>query len=487
MRGACLHAGAGGGEQTFQGNAHGKGRPDTMVDAMKPLTYKILQDLDAAHHLHPFNDNAALAARGTRVLVRGEGCYVWDAEGHRLLDAFAGLWCVNVGYGRTELGRAAAAQMDQLAYYNSFFQCTTEPTIRLAAKLAELAPGDINHAFFVNSGSEANDTIIRLVRHFWAVQDQPRKRIFIGRHDGYHGTTMGGASLGGMKGMHKQGGLPIPDIVHIDPPFWFGDGGELSEDEYGLLAARRLEQKILELGPENVAAFIGEPVMGAIGVYIPPRTYWPEIERICRRHDVLLVADEVICGFGRTGQWFGSQYFGFQPDIMPIAKGITSGYLPLGAAMFNDRVAGVLKDQGGELAHGATYSGHPVCAAVALENIRILQEEGVVDRARTEIAPYLAQRWAELGEHRLVGQARIAGLMGALELVPHKGHRGFFPDRGRVGALCRDAALRHGLILRATWDAMLLSPPLVITRAQVDELFGKAWAALEETAAQIGL
>ncbi|MCR6687471.1 aspartate aminotransferase family protein [Pseudoxanthomonas sp.] len=445
-----------------------------------------LQRLDAAHHLHPFNDNAALAKKGTRVLVRGEGCYVWDAEGHQLLDAFAGLWCVNIGYGRPELGEAASRQMTRLAYYNSFFQCTTEPTIRLAAKLAELTPGDVNHAFFVNSGSEANDTILRLVRHFWAVQDKPQKNIFIGRHNGYHGTTVAGASLGGMKAMHGQGGLPIPDIAHIEPPFWFADGGDLDEDEYGLRAARRLEDRILELGPERVAAFIGEPIMGAIGVYIPPRTYWPEIERICRKYDVLLVADEVICGFGRTGQWFGAQHFDFQPDVMTLAKGITSGYIPLGAAMFNDRVAGVLKDSGGELAHGATYSGHPVCAAVALENLRIMQDERIVEHAREQIAPYLAQRWAELGEHRLVGQARITGLMGALELVPDKGRRGFFDERGTVGALCRDIALRNGLILRATYDSMLLSPPLVITRAQVDELFDKAWKSLDQTAQELG-
>ncbi|WP_028919688.1 aspartate aminotransferase family protein [Pseudoxanthomonas suwonensis] len=453
---------------------------------MDPNSLRELQRLDAAHHLHPFNDNAALAKRGTRVLTRGEGCYVWDAEGNKLLDAFAGLWCVNIGYGRPELGAAAARQMTELAYYNSFFQCTTEPTIRLAAKLAELTPYDLDHAFFVNSGSEANDTILRLVRHFWAVQDQPQKNIFIGRHDGYHGTTMAGASLGGMKGMHRQGGLPIPDIHHIDPPFWFADGGDLSEEEYGLVAARRLEQKILELGPDRVAAFIGEPIMGAIGVYIPPMSYWREIERICRQYDVLLVADEVICGFGRTGQWFGSQHFGFRPDVMTIAKGITSGYIPLGAAMFNDRVASVLRDAGGELAHGATYSGHPVCAAVALENLRIMQEERIVEHAREEIAPYLAQRWAELGEHRLVGEARIAGLMGALELVPDKGRRAFFEERGKVGALCRDIALRNGLILRATWDSMLLSPPLVITREQVDELFGKAWRSLDQTAAELG-
>ncbi len=454
---------------------------------MEHLDTRTLQQLDAAHHLHPFNDNAALAQKGTRILTRGEGAYVWDAEGNQLLDAFAGLWCVNLGYGRKELGEAASKQMTQLAYYNSFFQCTTEPTILLAAKLAELTPGDLNHAFFTNSGSEANDTILRLVRHFWAVQDQPQKNIFIGRHNGYHGTTMAGASLGGMAGMHKQGGLPIPDIHHIDPPFWFADGGDMDPDEYGLVAARRLEAKILELGPERVAAFIGEPIMGAIGVYIPPKTYWPEIERICRKYDVLLVADEVICGFGRTGEWFAADYFGFMPDVMTLAKGITSGYIPLGAAMFNDRVAGVLANQGGELAHGCTYSGHPVCTAVALENIRILQEEKIIETCKTDTAPYLAQRWAELGEHRLVGEARIAGMVGALELVPDKRKRAFFEDRGAVGQLCRDKALANGLILRATYDAMLLSPPLIISRAQVDELFQKTWNALNETAEALGM
>ena len=451
------------------------------------MDHAALQQLDAAHHLHPFNDNAALAKKGTRILSRGEGVYVWDSEGNKLLDAFAGLWCVNIGYGRRELADVAAKQMRELCYYNSFFGCTTEPTVHLAAKLAELTPGDLNHAFFTNSGSEANDTILRMVRHFWAVQDQPRKNIVIGRHNGYHGSTVAGASLGGMKGMHKQGGLPIPDIEHIDPPFWFGDGGDLSPDEYGLVAARRLETKILELGPERVAAFIGEPIMGAIGVWIPPATYWPEIERICRKYDVLLIADEVICGFGRTGEWFGQQYFGFQADIMPIAKGLSSGYIPIGAVMFNDRVAGVLKEKGGELAHGYTYSGHPVCAAVALENIRILQDERVIEMCKNDTAPYLATRWKELGEHPLVGEARIAGMVGALELVPAKPERRYFDDRGAVGSLCRDIALKNGLILRATYDAMLLSPPLTMTRGNIDELVDKAWKSLDMTAKELGM
>ena len=445
-------------------------------------SYQHLQKLDAAHHIHPFNDNAELAKKGTRILTKGEGCYVWDAEGNKMLDAFAGLWCVNIGYGRKSMGAVAAKQMEQLAYYNTFFQCTTEPAIHLAAKLAELSPADLNHVFFSNSGSEGNDTVLRMVRHFWAVQDQPTKNIVIGRYNGYHGSTVAGASLGGMKGMHAQGGLPIPDIHHIEPPFFFADGGDYSEDEYGLVAARRLEEKILELGPERVAAFIGEPIMGAIGVYVPPRTYWPEIERICRKYDILLCADEVICGYGRTGEWFGAQYFGFTPDIMTTAKGLTSGYIPMGAVLFNDRIAHVLRDKGGELAHGYTYSGHPVCAVVALENIRILQEEKIVETCKNDTGPYLAERIKMLGEHPLVGETRGAGMLGALELVPNKAERKFFAERGNVGSLCRNIALKNGLILRATYDSMLISPPLIISRSEIDELFEKAWKSLNETA-----
>ena len=454
---------------------------------MEQLDTATLQRLDAAHHLHPFNDNAALAKKGTRILTRGEGVYVWDSNGNQLLDAFAGLWCVNIGYGRKELGAVAAKQMEELAYYTSFFGCTTEPTVKLAAKLAELAPGDLNHAFFTNSGSEANDTIVRMVRHFWAVQGQPRKNVFIARHNGYHGSTIAGASLGGMKAMHAMGGLPIPDIVHIDQPYWFGEGGDSDPVSFGQMRAKQLEDKILELGPERVAAFIGEPIQGAAGVFVPPDGYWTEIQRICRKYDVLLVADEVITGFGRTGEWFASQHFGIQPDIMTLAKGITSGYIPLGAVMFNERVASVLATRGGELAHGYTYSGHPVCAAVALENIRILQEEGIVERVKSDTGPYLRERWHELGRHPLVGEARIVGMMGALELVPAKPDRRYFPDRGTVGGRTRDIALGNGLILRATNDAMLLSPPLVLTRAQIDELFEKAWKSLDQSAAEFGV
>ncbi len=445
------------------------------------------QQLDAAHHIHPFSDTAEIAQTGPRVLTRGEGVYVWDAQGNKLLDAFAGLWCVTLGYGRSELVRAAAEQMQQLPYYNSFSQCTTEPTIRLAAKLAELAPGDLNHTLFTNSGSEAADTIVRMVRHFWAVQGQPQRNVIIGRHNGYHGSTIGAASLGGMKGMYAQGGLPIPNITHIAQPYWFGEGGKKTPEEFGRQRAALLEKKILKLGPERVAAFVAEPIQGAAGVFIPPDSYWPDVQQICRLYDVLLVVDEVVCGFGRTGHWFGSQHFGVQPDIISIATGLTSGYIPMGGVMFNERIASVLKHQGGELAQGYSYSGHPVCAAVALENLRILHDENIVDAVANDTGPYLAEGWMALADHPLVGEARIVGMLGALELVPNKPKRTFFDDHGRVGELCRSIALRNGLILRSTADAMLLSPPLTISRSEIDELLEKTRRSLDETAVELGI
>lgn len=444
-----------------------------------------LRRLDAAHHLHPFTDNRELAARGTRILTHGEGVYVHDQDGRRLLDAFAGLWCVNLGYGRRELAEAARRQMEVLPYYNSFFGCTTEPAIELAAELARHAPLEQAMAFFTSSGSEAIDSVVRLVRHFWAVQGKPEKSHIIGRRNGYHGSTVAAASLGGMAAMHGQGGLPIPGIHHINAPYWFGEGGSLSPEAFGLQRARELEEKILELGPQRVAAFVAEPIQGAAGVFIPPSTYWPEIQRICRRHDVLLVVDEVICGFGRTGQWFGCQTFGIEPDVLVVAKGLTSGYLPLGAVLFGPRVGRVLQERGGELAHGYTYSGHPVCCAVALETLRILERERIIERCQEDTGPYLARRWHELGTHPLVGEARICGMVGALELVPDRRVRTFFPDRGRVGARCRDLALQNGLILRATWDTMLLAPPLIIRREEIDELVEKAWKALDQTQAEL--
>ena len=320
-----------------------------------PRTTQAWQALDAAHHLHPFSDAHSLNQLGSRVVVRGEGVRIWDSEGQCIIDGMAGLWCVNLGYGRKELAEAAYQQMLELPFYNTFFKTTHPPVIELSALLAELTPPQFNHVFLTNSGSESNDTVIRMARHFWAAQGQPQKKTLISRINAYHGSTIGGASLGGMSYMHAQGDLPIPGIVHIEQPYWYVNGGELSPEEYGLKAARALEAKILELGAENVAAFIGEPIQGAGGVIIPPSTYWPEIQRICREHDILLISDEVICGFGRTGRWFGCEYFGFAPDLMPIAKGLSSGYQPIGGVMVGDRVAQVLMNSG-DFNHGMTYS-----------------------------------------------------------------------------------------------------------------------------------
>ena len=444
---------------------------------MNTFTTAHWQDLSRRHLLAPFTDYRQLNEKGARIITRAEGVHLWDSEGQRILDGMAGLWCVNVGYGREELVEAASRQMRELPYYNLFFQTAHPPALELAKAIAELAPEGMNHVFFTGSGSEANDTVLRLVRHYWATKGQPEKRVVIGRWNGYHGSTLAGASLGGMAAMHEQGGL-LPDIVHIPQPYWFGEGGEMSPEEFGIWAADQLEQKILEVGEERVAAFIAEPIQGAGGVIVPPESYWPRVRQILDRYDILFIADEVICGFGRTGEWFGSQYYGNAPDLMPIAKGLTSGYVPMGGVVVRDEVVRVL-DEGGEFYHGFTYSGHPVAAAVALENIRILRDEGIVDRVRSTTAPYLQKRWAELADHPLVGETRGVGMVAALELVRDKKTRTRY--EGGAGMLCREHCFRNGLVMRAVGDTMIIAPPLVITPESIDELVTLARLSLDQT------
>jgi putrescine aminotransferase len=439
------------------------------------------QELDRQHYLHPFTDYKFLHARGTRVIVKAQGVYLYDSDGNRILDGMAGLWCVNLGYGRRELAEAAYRQMLELPYYNSFFQTAHPPAIELAKQLVDLTPPQFNRVFFTGSGSEGNDTVVRLVRRYWDLLGQPERKVIISRVNAYHGSTMAGASLGGMAFMHEQGGLPIPDIVHIPQPYWYADGGDLSPDEFGLRTARALAQKIEEIGAHRVAAFIGEPIQGAGGVIIPPASYWPEIQRICDQYGILLVADEVICGFGRTGHWFGSDLYGIRPDLMTIAKGLSSGYLPIGGVMVGDRVADVLIDKGGEFAHGYTYSGHPAACAVASVNLSLLQQENLIPRTRDTTGPYLAKKWRELAGHPLVGEARSIGLIGALELVRDKKTRRFFDKRGEVGTICRDFCFQNGLIMRAVRDTMIIAPPLVISHEQIDELAEKAGRCLDLT------
>ncbi len=444
------------------------------------------QALDRAHYLHPFSDARHLHEVGSRVITRAEGVWLWDSEGNKILDGMAGLWCVNIGYGRRELVDAASRQMLELPYYNSFFKTANPPALSLAALLAEITPPQFNHVFFTSSGSEANDTIVRMVRRYWDVLGQPQRKTIISRWLAYHGSTMAGASLGGMPPMHAQGGLPIPGIVHIDQPYWYGLGGTDTPEEFGLRAARLLEKKILELGPENVAAFIGEPIQGAGGVIIPPSTYWPEIQRICRQYGILLVSDEVICGFGRTGRWFGCETFGFEPDLMTLAKGISSGYLPLGGVMVGNKVAEALIGSG-DFNHGYTYSGHPTCCAVAECNVQLLRSEGIVTRVANELGPHLTSRLATLRDHPLVGEVRNVGLIGGIELVKDKAKRQRFAPLGDVGTICRDFCFQNGLIMRAVGDTMIVAPPLVISKDELTELVRRARHCFDLTADKLGI
>jgi len=433
-----------------------------------------IQAKDHAHYMHPFTDHKALGEKGARVIVRGDGIYLWDSEGNKILDGMSGLWCVNVGYGRTSIAKAVYEQMETLPFYNSFFNTTNMPAVTLACKLAEIAPPGFQHVFFTGSGSEANDTNVRMVRRYWDLMGQPKRDIIISRHNAYHGSTMAGASLGGMDGMHAQGGLPIPGIVHIGQPDYVSAGKGMTEDQFGIHAAAWLEQKILELGADRVGAFIGEPIQGAGGVVIPPRTYWPEIQRICDKYGILLIADEVITGFGRTGRMFASELFGIKPDLITFAKGVTSGYVPLGGVLMGDRVAQVLVEQGGEFNHGFTYSGHPVACAAALGSIRIVEEEHLVQRVADDTGPYLADRFGSLSSHPVVGYANSCGLVAGLNLVRKKGatvhqHEWFDPALG-AGMVCRKHMFDNGMIMRAVGDRMIIAPPLVMTRPQIDEM-----------------
>ena len=445
---------------------------------------KALQELDKQHYMHPFTDSKAMHEKGTRIITGADGCYIYDSEGGKVLDGMAGLWCVNIGYGRDELADVAAQQMRELPYYNSFFGTAHPPVIKLAAQLKKLAPDHISHVFFTGSGSESNDTNVRMVRHYWQAKGQPSKRIIISRDNAYHGSTMASMSLGGMKGMHDQGGI-IDGIEHIMQPHWYHEAlaGE-TEEQLGLRAAQALETKIIECGAENVGAFIGEPVQGAGAVIVPPASYWPEIQRICKKYDILLIADEVITGFGRTGNWFACETLGIEADLMTIAKGLSSGYMPIGGVLISDRVAKVVIESG-EFAHGYTYSGHPVAAAVASANVSIIENEGMIAQVRDETGPYLQQRLAELRDHPLVGQIRGIGLMAAIELVKDKESHANYPKEVGIGGICRDYALANGLVMRAVGDSMIMCPPLIISKLEIDELIEKTRKSLDQTLTQV--
>jgi putrescine aminotransferase len=444
------------------------------------------QAMDAAHHWHPFMDTKQLNAKGARVFTGAKGVWLTDSDGNRVLDGMAGLWCVNVGYGRDEIVDAVARQMRELPFYNTFFQCTHPPAAEFAEALTAAAPAHLNRVFFTNSGSESNDTVFRLARVYWDCMGKPGKKTFISRKNAYHGSTVCGASLGGMPAPHRQGNLPIAGIHHIGQPHWFAEGRDMDPAEFGRKRARELEEAIDWLGEDNVAAFIGEPIQGAGGVVIPPDSYWPEIQRICRERNILLVADEVICGFGRTGNWWGSETFGIEPDLMSIAKGMTAGYVPMGGVLISDRVAGPVIAGAGEFYHGYTYSGHPAACAAGLASLRIMQEEKLVERVRDDTGPYLQRLWAGLADHPLVGEARMKGLIGALELVRDKATMQRFPKATTAGIRCRDISVgRNGLVMRAVGDTLMISPPLVISREECDLLAERARKSLDDLADEL--
>ena len=441
-----------------------------------------LKRLDLAHHLPAQADHKVIAEQGgSRIITRAEGCVIHDGEGNAILDGMAGLWCVNVGYGRKELAEAAYEQMLELPYYNTFFKTATPPAVMLATKIAEKMGDHLTHVFFNSSGSEANDTVFRLVRHYWKLKGEPQRKVFISRWNAYHGSTVAGVSLGGMKLMHAQGDLPIPGIEHVMQPYWFGEGFGEDKDAFAARAAQAIEDRILEVGPENVAAFIGEPVQGAGGVVIPPEGYWPRVEAICRKYGILLVCDEVITGFGRLGEWFGHQRYGVKPDLIAMAKGLSSGYLPISAVGVADHIANELKEKGGDFIHGFTYSGHPTCCAVALKNIEIMERERLIERTREDTGPYLAKALASLADHPLVGEARSIGLLGAVEIVAEKGtNKRFKGEEGNAGPVVRDLCIKNGLMVRGIRDTIVCCPPLIITHAEIDRLVDTIKRSLDE-------
>ncbi len=446
-----------------------------------------LARMDRDHHLHPFTDPKVLRDDAPIVVVGGRGSTLWDEDGKLYLDALAGLWCVNVGYGRQELADAAADQMSRLAYYNAFFKTTTPPAAALAARLSDLMPDGLDHVVFANSGSEALDTIVRFCRLFWELQGKPGKRVMIGREEGYHGSTLATISLGGTAAMHAQGGLPLEGFQHVPAPYQFRHGHGMDPEAFAALAAGWLEDKIEELGPETVAGVVVEPVQGAGGVIIPPAGYLARVQEICRRHDVLFVLDEVVSAFGRLGAWSAAELFDLAPDFMALAKGLSSGYQPISAVMIGKRVAATLIERSGGLSHGFTYSGHPVAAAVALANLDILEREGLVTRVRDDLAGYFASALERLADHPMVGEVRSLGLIGAVELVQQRDPRMMFDPEGIVAAVVRDQMQARGIILRAVRDALVIAPPFVVTHRELDRIVDTLRVVLDDIWDQVAV
>jgi 4-aminobutyrate--pyruvate transaminase len=441
---------------------------------------------DIAYQIHPYTNARKHELVGPIVIERGSGIHVYDDQGREYIEALAGLWSVAVGFGESRLVEAAARQMAKLPYYHTFSHKSHEPSIELAEKLVKMSPDGLDHVFFTNSGSEANDTVVKFVWYYNNALGREQKKKFIARNGGYHGITIASGSLTGLQVNQRGFDLPLPFVKHLTCPhhYRFAEAGETEEAFADRLAAE-LEATILAEGPETVAAFIGEPIIGAGGVLVPPRTYWEKMQAVCRRYDVLVVADEVINGFGRVGTMFASEHFGIKPDILVVSKQITSSYQPLAAVLVSDAVYQGIADQSdrlGNFGHGFTGSGHPVATAVGLENLAIIEERDLVGNA-AKVGAHLQARLREFADHPLVGEVRGVGLIAAVELVADKASKAKFDPVGKVGQYFFARAHEHGLIIRAIQDSIAFCPPLIITEAQVDEVVARFARTLEDTKA----
>jgi len=440
---------------------------------------------DVAYQLHPFTNLGRHESEGPLVISRGKGVYVYDEAGNEYLEALAGLWCTGLGFGEPRLAEAAFRQLNRLPYYHQFGGKANDVAITLAERLIKLMPLPMSKVFFNNSGSEANESAVKLVWYYNNARGRHRKKKIISRQRGYHGTTMVAASLTGLAASHRDFDLPIPQVRHTDCPYHYRFAHpEEREEQFASRLAENLDQQIQREDPDTVAAFIAEPVMGAGGVIVPPATYFEKIQAVLRKHDVLLIADEVICGFGRTGRMFGTETFAMKPDIMTMAKAITSGYLPLSATVISEDIYRACVGQSekhGVFAHGYTYTGHPAACAVALEVLDIYEERDLLSHVR-RVGPMLQDGVRKLAGHPLVGDVRGVGLVAGMELVPDKPGRGTFDPPGTAGALFVARAQAHGLIVRNLQDTVALCPPLIISEGEIDELFRKFGKALDETA-----
>jgi 4-aminobutyrate--pyruvate transaminase len=439
---------------------------------------------DVAYQIHPYTNARRHERIGPIVIERGSGIYVYDDQGREYIEAMAGLWSVAVGFGEDRLVQAAARQMSKLPYYHTFSHKSHEPSIELAEKLVKMTPDGLNHVFFTSSGSEANDTVVKFVWYYNNSLGRPQKKKFIARNGGYHGITVASGSLTGLQVNQRGFDLPLPFVKHVTCPhhYRFAEAGE-SEEGFADRLAAELEVIILAEGPETVAAFIGEPLIGAGGVLEPPGAYWRKMQEVCRRHDVLIVADEVINGFGRLGTLFACEHYGIQPDILVLSKQITSSYQPLAAVLVSDPLYRGIADQTerfGNFGHGFTASGHPVATAVALENLAIIEERGLVANA-AKVGAHLQASLRRFTDHPLVGDVRGVGLIAAVELVADKPSKAKFDPPGKVGLYLFERAHEHGLIIRAVQDSIAFCPPLIITPAQVDDVVRRFDRALADT------